>query len=121
MAKIYDYFKLCNDVKNLDEKIRFSGVINQRGRLVAGGIKQGVKSFSSEKEDEMMFMELALRVQMRKEFDKQLGCVKFSMSLREEALAMSFPIDTDSLLVYAEKDADYKALPEKIIELIKSA
>ncbi len=37
MNQIHDYNKLCDKIKNLDSKIRFAGVINERGRLVAGG------------------------------------------------------------------------------------
>jgi len=112
--KIHDYFKLCNDVKELDPKIRFAGVINERGRLVAGGMKEGVESLENKKEDEVLFMELALRVKMRKEFDKQLGSVNFVMALREKALAMSFPIgSSDILYVFAEPDTDYQKLPKK--------
>ena len=117
--KILDYNKICDSIKNLDSKIRFAGIINERGRVVAGGMKDGVQPLESEKEDEMLFMELALRVRMRKEFNKQLGKVKFSMSLREKALAMSFPIGEDALLVYAEPDADFTVLHQKILELIK--
>jgi len=117
---IYNYNEICDKVKNLDSKIRFAGVINERGRLVAGGMKEGIKPLESEKDDEMLFMELALRVKMRREFDKQLGKVKFSMSIREKALAMSFPIKTDVLYVFSEKDADYKNLPERIIKLIEA-
>ena len=117
---IYNYNEICDKVKNLDSKIRFAGVINERGRLVAGGMKEGIKPLESEKDDEMLFMELALRVKMRREFDKQLGKVKFSMSIREKVLAMSFPIKTDALYVFSEKDADYKNLPERIIKLIEA-
>ena len=104
----------------MDSKIRFAGVINERGRLVAGGMREGIEPLESEKDDEMLFMELALRIRMRKEFDKQLGCVKFSMSQREKALAMSFPVGKDILYVYAEPDANYKELPTKILEIIQS-
>ena len=117
---IYNYNEICDKVKNLDSKMRFAGVINERGRLVAGGMKEGIKPLESEKDDEMLFMELALRVKMRREFDKQLGKVKFSMSIREKVLAMSFPIKTDALYVFSEKDADYKNIPERIIKLIEA-
>ena len=116
---IYNYIEICDKVKNLDSKIRFVGVINERGRLVAGGMKEEIVPLESEKDDEILFMELALRVKMRREFDRQLGKVKFSMSLREKALAISFPIKTDVLYVFSEKDADYKNLPERIIKLIE--
>jgi len=118
--KIYDFNQICDDVKQLDTEIRFAGVINSRGRLIAGGMKKGIQSLESERHDEMLFMELALRVKMRREFDSQLGKVEFSMSQRGRALAMSFPIGEDTLYVYAEPDADYKELPTKIIEIIKA-
>ena len=105
----------------LDNKIRFAGVINPRGKLVAGGMKEGIEPLENPKDDEMLFMELALRVRMRQEFDRQLGKVKFSMSLRERALAMSLPIGVDDVLyVYAEPDADYQNIPQKIIKLIEN-
>ena len=37
--KIYDYVRICNSVMSIDPNIRFAGVINERGRLVAGGMK----------------------------------------------------------------------------------
>jgi len=56
-------------------------------------MKEGTEPLESTKNDEMIFMELALRVKMRKEFDRQFGPVNFTMALRENGLAMSFPIN----------------------------
>ena len=81
---------------------------------------ENVEPLENEKDDEMIFMELALRVKMRKEFDKQLGSVNFAMASRQRALAMSFIINEDILYVVAEPDADYSALPKKIIKIIHS-
>ena len=119
-AKIYDYTKICESVFAVDPKIRFAGVINERGRLVAGGMKENVEPLENEKDDEMIFMELALRVKMRKEFDKQLGPVNFAMASRERALAISFILNEDILYVAAEPDSDYGSLPKKILEIINS-
>jgi len=117
--EIRDYFKLCNRIKELDPKIRFAGVINEKGRLVAGGMKEGAESFESQKEDEILFMELALKVKMRKEFDKQLGSVNFAMTLREKAMAMSFPIgNSDILYVFADPNVNYQKLLKKILSSI---
>lgn len=116
--KIYDYVAICDSVLAIDSKIRFAGVINERGRLVAGGMRPNVEPLESEKDDEMIFMELALRVKMRKEFDKQLGCVNFAMASRERALAISVPLGEDILYVVSEPDTDYVILPKKIIEII---
>lgn len=117
-SKIFDYTKICKTVLSLDPKIRFAGVINERGRLVAGGMKENVTPLENEKDDEMIYMELALRVKMRKEFDKQLGRVNFALASRERALAISFLINDDILYVVSEPDADYGSLPKKILEII---
>ena len=117
---ILDYNKICNDIKNLDPKIRFAAVINERGKIVAGGMKEGIQSLEEEKHDEMLFLELALRVRMRKEFDAQLGKVNFAMAQRSRALAISVPIKEDILYVVAEPDADYATLPSKIMDIIKN-
>ncbi|MEK0339528.1 MAG: DUF6659 family protein [Nitrosopumilus sp.] len=118
--KIRDYVKLCNVIKELDPKIRFAGVINERGRLVAGGMKEGVKPLERQKEDEVLFMELALKAKMRKEFDKQLGSVNFAMSLREKTIAMSFPIvNSDILYVFTDPNVDYQKLVDTIFKIIR--
>jgi len=118
--KIYDYTKICEKVFTVDPKIRFAGVINERGRLVAGGMKENIEPLESEKDDEMIFMELALRVKMRKEFDKQLGPVNFAMASRERAIAISVTINDDILYIVAESDADYGSLPKKILKIVHS-
>jgi hypothetical protein len=118
--KTYDYTKICNSIYSIDSKIRFVGVINEQGRLVAGGMKENVEPLESEKYDEMIFMELALRVKMRKEFDRQLGPVHFAMASRERALAISVIINNDILYVVSEPDTDYGILPKKILEIIQS-
>ena len=118
--KIYDYDRICSSIIELDPSIRFAGVINERGRLVAGGMKKDVEPLENEKDDEMIFMELALRVKMRKEFDKQLGPVNFAMASRQRALAISFILNDDILYVMAEPDADYGVLPKKILNIITS-
>jgi len=118
-AKIYDYSKICDSVYDLDPKIRFAGVINERGRLVAGGMKENVEPLENEKDDDMIFMELALRVKMRKEFDKQLGSVNFAMASRERALAISVIINDDILYVVSEPDTNYGVFTMKILEIIQ--
>jgi hypothetical protein len=113
-----DYDALCEQIKQLDKNVRFAGVINERGKLIAGGIKNGLVPLSSQKEDEMLFMELAIRVRMRKEFNEQLGPVKFAMAARQRSLEISFPLDDVVLYVVAESAADFCELPKKIIEII---
>ena len=113
--------KICQKIMKLDPKMRSARIINNRGHLVAGGMKKDLKSLEEAKQDEMMFMELALRVRMRHEFDKELGQVHFSMSYRDKVIIISFPLaDDDVLLVSGEKKLDFGKIPFKILKIIKN-
>jgi len=114
-----DYEKLCESAKKDDSKIRFAGVINSKGRLIAGGMVYSKKALEDEKKDEMLFMELALRVKMRKEFDQDLGSVKFALSYREKVVVMSFPIKNDILLVTMERKTQFEKTAFSILKLVE--
>jgi len=111
---------ICTQILQLDPKMRSARFINARGHLAAGGMKDGLLSLEAKKQDEMMFMELALRVRMRHEFDTEFGIVHFSLSYRDKVLVMSFPLSNDDvLLVSREKDKDFGDIPFKILKIIE--
>lgn len=114
----YSHFQQMCDILLEQEKIRFAGLINSMGRLVAGGIREGLVPLEDEAERQKMYMELALRVSMRKDFDYTLGPVKFSASRREKAVVMSFPINNNVLLISAEPEVDIEETANKVIKII---
>lgn len=108
-------------VMKLDSKMRSARIINDRGHQISGGMKKGLKSLEDAKQDEMMFMEIALRVRMRHEFDKEFGKTLFSLSYRDKVVIISFPLsDGNVLLVSGEKDLDFGKIPFKIIKILDS-
>ena len=112
--------KICQKIIRLDPKMRSARLINSRGHLIAGGMKEGVFSLEAQKQDEMMFMELALCVRMRREFDHEFGEVHFSMSYRDKVIVMSFPLNNDDvLLLSCEKEIDFGKLPFKVLKIIE--
>ena len=113
-----DYENLCTITQKIDSKVRFAGVINSKGRLIAGGMAPSKKRLGDRKRDEMLYMELALRVKMRREFDDDLGKVKFSMSFREKLIVMSFPIENDVLMVSMERKTQFEKISFKILKLV---
>ena len=113
------YDELCERIKKVDPKVRFAGVVNSKGRLVAGGMVTSKKRLGDRKNDEMLYMELALRVKMRSEFDGDLGKVKFSMSFREKLIVMSFPIENDVLMVSMESKTQFEKIAFKILKLVE--
>lgn len=120
MDNVEELESICQDILKLHPKMRSARFINARGHLVAGGMKEGLLSLEAKKQDEMMFMELALRVRMRHEFDNEFGVVHFSLSYRDKVIVMSFPLSEDNvLLVSREKDKNFEDIPFKILDLIE--
>jgi hypothetical protein len=120
MDDVTELENICQKILKLDPKMRSARFINARGHLAAGGMKDGLLSLESKKQDEMMFMELALRVRMRHEFDTEFGIVHFSLSYRDKVIVMSFPLSDDNvLLVSCEKDTDFGNIPFNILKIIE--
>jgi len=110
---------LCSSVHGLDSGIRFVGLINEKGRLIAGGMGKGKQPLEDSKKDEMLYLELALRVRMRQEFDAELGSVRFAMSYRDKVIVMSFPMGKEILLVSGEKNLDFGKFPFSVLKMIE--
>jgi hypothetical protein len=120
MDNVEELEKICQKIIKLNSKVRSARLINSRGHLMAGGMKAGLLSLEAQKQDEMMFMELALRVRMRHEFDKEFGEVHFSMSYRDKVIVMSFPLSNDDvLLISCEKEIDFGSIPFKVLKIIE--
>ena len=120
MNNVAELENICQKILKLDPKMRSARFINARGHLAAGGMRDGLLSLEAKKQDEMMFMELALRVRMRHEFDTEFGIVHFSLSYRDKVIVMSFPLSNDDvLLVSCEKDTDFGDIPFKILKIIE--
>lgn len=121
MEDIEKLEEMCQSIIKLDPMMRSARFINGRGHLIAGGMKEGLLSLEAQKQDEMMFMELALRVRMRHEFDNEFGEVHFSMSYRDKVIVMSFPLTNDDvLLISCEKEIEFGKLPFRVLEIIES-
>jgi len=102
----------------LEDEIRFAGLINRMGKLVAGCFKPSIKPLEDDAERQKMYMELALRVSMRQEFDYSLGPVKYSASRRQKAVMMSFPINSNVLLISVEPTIDIDQTARKVMKIM---
>lgn len=116
VEKSNEYYMFEQKCQNLlkEPEIRFAGLINPMGHLVAGGMKKGMKPLEDDADMRKLYMELILRVSTRQEFDQSLGEVEYSASRRKKAVVLSFPIDNKVLLVSANTDVDIDATAKKI-------
>ena len=101
-----------------EDDIRFAGLLNPMGNLVAGGFKKGIEPLKDDVERKKMFMEAVLRVRTRQDFDDNLGPVRYAASRRDAVVMMTVPVLNDHvLLISAEPHVDIDKTAKKIMRL----
>ncbi|HEY4680856.1 MAG TPA: DUF6659 family protein [Nitrosarchaeum sp.] len=116
---IKDYEKRCQELLE-DDEVRFAGLLDEFGKLLAGGYNQGIDHRLTEEQHDEVCKELAARVAKRKKYDTELGRVKYSASRREHVVIMSFPIYEKVIMIVAEPHVNIDRLAFKIIEKLGS-
>src|SRR5687768_5676259 len=84
---------LCNSIFVISPNIRFVGVIDKMGRLVAGGMRENIESMERNEDSSKLYLEFALRTDMRKDFDAEFGKTIYNYSEREKIKLVSFPLN----------------------------
>jgi len=123
MSDHYHKFeRLCDDVFALSSAIRSAIVIDKMGKLVAGGMRQGINSMEQKEDSQKLYVEFALRSAMREEFDKEFGKTIYSFSVREKIKLASFPLDDHHhiLRVSMEKEVDHNEIIDSMLKIISN-
>ncbi|MBM2819131.1 MAG: hypothetical protein HW410_813 [Nitrosarchaeum sp.] len=119
LYKIEQLDTKCNDILNEDDKIRFAGVINNLGNLIAGGFKEGVTPLVDDKMTKMLYMQLVLEISMRRDFDDTLGCVNYIAANRNNAVMITIPFNRHVVLISAESTASIEKIVTRVITVFK--
>jgi hypothetical protein len=113
------FLKLCENIFSFHPGIRFAGIIDRMGKLVAGGMREGLKSL--ERDSAELYLEFVLRNDMRKDFDREFGKTLYSYSVREKIKLASFPLGQNILRVSMETEVPHEEIIGATLRLIKSA
>jgi hypothetical protein len=115
--------KLCERVFALNDDIRYAGVIDSTGTLIAGGMRKGIDSIVSETDEELFLTQTALRKSMRERFDASMGRARFAYIEREKMSILTFYMADKMLLVTLEPNVDSHTaidIADDTLELLNS-
>ncbi len=107
--------ELCNSIFEINEKIRFVGIIDQMGKLIGGDMKKGLPSLEKNDGSIRLYLGYAINNILRRDFDNVFGKVLYTFSERERIKLLTIPIDDNLLLVSMDKSTDHVELINKII------
>jgi hypothetical protein len=114
---IKNYNELTQQILELDPQIRFTGVVNSKGELVAGGQKDNVEKLLVGDEIKMSIHYALQKRDLYTNLAYKLGYEKSSITEYDKVTMISIPINSQELfLVSTEPRANYL----KIIDIIIS-
>ncbi len=114
--KLYD--EKCNHLLK-ESEIRFAGIVDKDGKLVAGGFKEGLTPYENDETKLQEFFKFVSKASIRKEFDESLGPINYIAARRDKAVLVSFPFPVTQilLLISAEPTVNIEGLAKKVIKI----
>ena len=113
-----NYDELSKQVLALDPQVRFAGVANSKGVIVAGGQKENVERLLSDDDVKMSIHYALQKRDLYTNLAYRIGHERSSITEYEKVTMMSIPINSNELfLISTEPRADYL----KIIDYVHSA
>ena len=113
-----DLSKLCNGIFDIDEKIRFVGIIDEMGKLIVGDMKKGLPSLERDDGSIRLYLGYAINNVLRRDFDNVFGKVLYTFSEREKIKLLTIPMDDNLLLVSMDISSDHDELIKKILNTV---
>jgi hypothetical protein len=115
-----DYGKLCNEILDLDPKIRYAGVCDDTGETKFGGQREGVENLLSSEETKRSNLQALARWALRNTLSPRVGKGRYAMAEYEKVKRITIPLDDNShlLLVTTEVNADHSRIIQQILKLV---
>ena len=110
--------EIVEKIVALDSNMRFASIIDLNGNILEGIMNEGKTSLESQKQEEYFCKQVAKRRKMRKEFDRQLGKVRYVHVEREKV--RQFAIYTKRKIVFVTLEPELTIQRKmKIVNSIK--
>jgi hypothetical protein len=116
-----DYNEISKKVLDLDPQVRFAGVANSKGEMIAGGHKENVEKIL---EGDNVNMSIHYALQKRDLYTNlayKIGSELSSITEYEKVTMISIPVNSNDLfMVSTEPRADYLKIIDFVHSSIKS-
>lgn len=98
------YLQLENKCHSLlkNDEIRFVGIINRMGNLISGGFSEGLDLLETDEKRRKFYMQTALEISLRKDFNDTLGKINYITTNRDNVLVITIPMINHVVLISAK-------------------
>jgi hypothetical protein len=111
--------KLCQDILGRDRTIRFAGIANHLGRLLASSYRPGLVPLMTKEETRQYALEAVTRALMRETFQSKIGRLRYAIGVYEKLVRATIAIPSRNhgfyLLISFERGSDAAGIIENKI------
>ena len=111
-----NFEKICGNITAISPFIRFVGVVDERGQLLAYRRRQDLEPLLDVKDTQYQFSHIAIKTDLEGFFDKNLGEVEFVWEERQKVQTISFAIKKLRVWISIDK----KVLRTEMLRIIDS-
>jgi len=111
-----DFEKICGNITAISPFIRFVGVIDQSGELLAYRRRDDLEPLLDAKNTKYQFSHIAIKTDLEGFFDKNLGEIEFVWEERSKVQIISFAIKKIRVWISVDK----KVLRTEMLRIIDS-
>jgi hypothetical protein len=83
---------ICKQIQQLDNSIRFVGIANNLGSLIATLYRNGLTPLMDEQETSHYAIQVVLRAATREDFESKIGKLEYSIGKYEKLIRATVPI-----------------------------
>jgi hypothetical protein len=116
---------ICREILRTDTSIRFSGIANHLGSLIATAQRDNLVPLMTKDETSKYALQAVLRAAIREDFESKIGTLEYSIGKYKKLIRATVPIGFDNnenkryLLLSLDVNADAMSiLEDKVLPLI---
>ena len=109
---------LCNLIFDIDEKIRFVGIVNKESEVIDGGFKKGIEPLLDVNEEQDMYLQSLSNMVFFQSFSKKFGPVDYIITKQKKISIMTFPFQRDILCLSVSSDTNIDKIRDETLKII---
>jgi hypothetical protein len=110
--------KFCESIFNIDEEIRFVGIVNKNCEVIDGGFKKGIEPLLDVNEEQDMYLQSFSNMTFFQSFSKKFGPVDYLITKQKKITIMTFPYEKDILCLSVSSKTNVDKVRDIVLESI---
>ncbi|MDR4492542.1 MAG: DUF6659 family protein [Candidatus Nitrosocosmicus sp.] len=112
--------EICDKIFNIDNNIRFVGLINREGEVIEGGFRKGIEPLLNQHEEQDMYLQSLSNITFFQSFSEKFGPVDYLIIKQQKISMLTFPYSEEILCLSASSQSNIDKIRDQILEFLSN-